>query len=167
MLLTLHILPSLKPLLATPSRLILLFPLLNSLLHRRRPLPRPPPPPPPSNYNWTIVNEVGDGACLLRCIARKVFHYPGRHFTVRENILQHIAQRLHNPFNNSGFSFDDAISFGVGIEPVQILNAPPTSYTSIHHYLELMTNPHARAGYLKFVAAQLVNNINISVATSD
>ena len=130
------------------------------------PLPPPPPPPPPSNNNWTIVNEVGDGACLLRCIARKVFDDPERHLTVRENILQYIAQHLHDPLNNSGLSFHDAIFFGVGIEPVQILNAPPTSYTSVHHYLELMTNPHAYAGYLEIVAAQLVYNINISISIS-
>ena len=130
------------------------------------PLPPPPPSPPPSNYNWTIVNEVGDGACLLRCIARKFFGDPERHLTVRENILQYSAQHLHDPLNNPGLSFHDAISFGVGIEPVQILNAPSTLYASVHHYLELMTNYHAHAGYLEIVAAQLIYNINISVTIS-
>ena len=73
------------------------------------PLPPPPPPPPPSNYNWTIVNEVGDGACLLRCIARKVFGDPERHVNIRENILQYITQHLHDPLNNSGLSSHDDI----------------------------------------------------------
>ena len=36
-------------------------------------------------------------------------------------------------------------------------------YSSAQHYLQLMTNPHAYAGYLEIVAAQFIYNITISV----
>ncbi|CAN0539421.1 unnamed protein product, partial [Laminaria digitata] len=112
---------------------------------------------------WTIVNEVGDGACLLRCISRKVLGDPEQHSTIRVNILQYMEQHLHDPLPNSELSFHDAISFGIGIEPVQTLGGSLTMYSSAQHYLQLMTNPHAYAGYLEIVAAQFIYNITISV----
>lgn len=51
----------------------------------------------------------------------------------------------------------------MGVEPVQLLGSPPALYSSAHQYLELMANPHAYAGYLEIVAAQLLYNIDISV----
>ena len=53
-------------------------------------LPPSPPPPPPAGNNWTNINEVEDGACLLRCISRKVFGNPELHGIVRTNVLQYI-----------------------------------------------------------------------------
>ena len=113
-----------------------------------------------------MVNELGNEACLLRCISRKVFGNPEQHATIRANILQYIQEHLHDKLPNAKLSFHDAISFGIGIEPVQILNAPPTLYSSAQHYLELMVNPCANAGYIEIIAAQLAYNINISVSIS-
>ena len=126
-------------------------------------LPPSPPPSPPTGNNWTIINEIGDGACLFRCISRKVLGDPEQHSTVRVSTLQYIEQHLHDPLPNAELSFHDAISVGIGIEPVQTLGAPPTLYTSAQQYLQLMANPHAYAGYLEIVAAQFIYNINISV----
>ena len=128
---------------------------------------RPPPsPPPPPGNPWIIVNELGDGACLLRCISRKDFGDPEQHATIRANILQYLRDHLHDTHRNEELSFHDAIYFGIGIEHVQILNAPPTLYSSAQHYVELMANPCAYAGYIEIVAAQLIYNINISVSIS-
>lgn len=127
------------------------------------PLPSPPLPPPSGNDNWTIVNEIGDGACPLRCISRKVMGNPEQHNIIRANILEYIQQHLHDALPNAEFSFQEAISAGIGIEPVQALGVPSTLYSSVQQYLQLMANPHAYAGYLEIVAAQFIYNINISV----
>lgn len=60
------------------------------------PLPPPPPPPRPSGIHWTIVNEVGDGACVLGCISRKIFGEPEQHVAIRANTLHYIPQHLHD-----------------------------------------------------------------------
>ena len=115
---------------------------------------RPPPsPPPPPGNPWTVVNELGDAASLLRCISRKGFGNPEQHATIRAKILQYIQDHLHDILPNAELSFHDAISFGRGIEPVQILNVPPTLYLSAQHYHELMANPCAYAGYIEIIAA--------------
>ena len=127
--------------------------------------PRPslPPPRPPPSMNWTIIDEIGDGACLLRCISRKVFGNPEQHYSVRVSILQYMNEHLHVTLPNSELSFHDAISVGIGIEPVQILGCPPTLYSPARQYLQLMANPHAYAGYLEIVAAQFTYNLFISI----
>ena len=44
-----------------------------------------------SHAYWSIVNEVEDGACLLRCVARHVFDNPLLHFVVRHQLLAHMS----------------------------------------------------------------------------
>ncbi|CAN0495618.1 unnamed protein product, partial [Scytosiphon promiscuus] len=40
---------------------------------------------------WTITDEVGDGACLLRAIARRALNNPNiHHIIVRQQIVSHI-----------------------------------------------------------------------------
>ena len=127
------------------------------------PHPSLPLAPPPSSINWTIVDEIGDGACLLQCISRKVFGDPEQHYSVRVSILQYINEHLHVTLPNSDLFFHDASSVGIGIEPVQILGCPPTLYSSARQYLQLMANPPAYAGYLEIVAAQFTYNLFISI----
>ena len=50
-----------------------------------------------NSNKWTIVNEIGDGACLFRCIARKVHGDPDLHFITRQQIQQHIRDHLYDP----------------------------------------------------------------------
>ena len=52
----------------------------------------PPSPRHPPDNGWNIVDEVGDGACLLRTIARRVFGNPELHPQVRTEIVSNIAQ---------------------------------------------------------------------------
>lgn len=51
----------------------------------------------------TVVDEIGDGACLIRCIARRVFNDPGLHFQARQQLLQHISTHLHDVVPGSEF----------------------------------------------------------------
>ena len=85
---------------------------------------RPPPsPPPPPGNPWTIVSELGDGACRLGCISRKVVGNLEQHATIRANIVQYIQDHLHDTLPNAELSFHNAISFGIGIEPVQYITS--------------------------------------------
>lgn len=79
--------------------------------------------PPSSGNNWIIVHEVGDEACLLRCISRNALGHAEQHGTVRVDILQYIEQHLHDTLPNSELFFHEAIP--VAIEPVQTLGSPP------------------------------------------
>ena len=40
---------------------------------------------------WSIVDELGDGAGLLRTTSRRVFHNPEHHPQVRQQIVSHIS----------------------------------------------------------------------------
>ena len=47
---------------------------------------------------WSIVDEIGDGACLLRTISRRVFHNPEHHPQVRQPIVSHTFLEMPNTF---------------------------------------------------------------------
>ena len=57
-----------------------------------------------SHAYWSIVNEVGDGACLLKCIARHVFDNSLLPFIVRHQLLAHMSERMHDAVPGSGGS---------------------------------------------------------------
>lgn len=80
------------------------------------PVVLPPPLPPAAGNNWTLVDEIGDGACLFRFISRRVLGDPEHHPSVRASILQYIQQDLHEPLFNTGLSSYNVISFGKGLE---------------------------------------------------
>ena len=46
---------------------------------------------------WYIILEIGDGACSLRCVSRKIHNTPDMHEFIRADILNHVSQTLHNP----------------------------------------------------------------------
>ena len=59
---------------------------------------------------WHIIPEIGDGACLLRCVSRTIHNTPDMHEFIRADILNHISQNLHNPIPGSGGNtFDQSI----------------------------------------------------------
>ena len=81
------------------------------------------------NYlpSWSIVNEIGDGACLLRCIARHVFNNPLFHFIVRHQRLNHMSQHMYDNTPGSGRNtFHQTITTGVNEEYITISGSPET-----------------------------------------
>ena len=62
---------------------------------------------------WSIIPEIGDGACLLRCISRRVHNNPALHHIVRAHIIAHITTNLYTVIPGSGFNtFHDSILAG-------------------------------------------------------
>ncbi|CAN0410074.1 unnamed protein product, partial [Laminaria digitata] len=103
-----------------------------------------------------IINEIADGACLLRTISRSVFHDPEQiHFRVRQQIVSHIYQ------NNEYFFLH--IPNGFNSEQIHILGLPPRYYSSLQEYVEIMSHPNSYAGYIEITAAQQIYNISITV----
>lgn len=119
-------------------------------------------PPPPGS--WEVINEIGDGACLLRCIARRVLNNANMHTIVRSQILQHISDHLHDPIPGSGgLTMHTAISAGINSEHLRTAGCPDQTYSSVQHYLQLMAHPYAYATYVESTAAEQLYNINIRV----
>ena len=116
-----------------------------------------------NSNKWTIVNEIGDGACSFRCIARKVHGDPDSHFITRQQILQHVRDHLYDSIPLFGVSFNDIISGGIQSESVATLGQPDTLYTSVGHYLNLMSNAYAYATHIEITTAYHLFNININV----
>ena len=109
---------------------------------------------PPDN-GWNIVDEVGDGACLLRTIARRVFGKPELHPQVRSEIVSHIAQ------NSQQYSMH--ISSGFGNEPIHILGSAPRTHHNLQDYLQILSHPNAYAGYIEIAAAIQLYIIAINI----
>lgn len=115
-------------------------------------------PSQPRNPSWDIVDEVGDGACLLRTIARKVFGDPECHPQVRQQIVSHIAS---NPDD-----YIQHIANGFGDDSIQILGSAPRSYHSLEQYLQIMALPTAYAGYNEIAVASHIYGVTIEVRTA-
>ena len=82
--------------------------------------------PPPSRRGtnaWSIIDEIGDGACLLRTIARHVFGDPESHLQVRQQIVSHIHTHAHD--------FLLHIGDGFGNEHIHIQGSQPRMYHSL------------------------------------
>ena len=91
--------------------------------------------------SWSIVNEIGDGACLQRCVARHVFNNHLFHFIVRQQVLNPTSQHMHDIIPGSGRNaFHQAITTGINEEYIKISGSPQTHYYSVDHYVQLMTN---------------------------
>ncbi|CAN0455981.1 unnamed protein product, partial [Laminaria digitata] len=104
---------------------------------------------------WIIIDEIADGACLLRTISRSVFHDPEKiHFQVRQQIVSHIYQ-------NNEYFFFLRIPNGFNSEQIHILGLPPRYCSSLQEYLEIMSHPNSYAGYIEIAAAQQIYNISI------
>ena len=112
---------------------------------------------PPDN-GWNIVDEVGDGACLLITIARRVFGHPELYPQIRSKIVSHIAQ-------NSQF-YIMHISNGFGNELIHILGSAPRTHHSLQDYLRIMSHTNAFAGYIEVAAAIQLFNIYINITFS-
>ena len=124
-----------------------------------------PPPPPGSNpgndvgngtnsgnngiqnppvYQWAIVNETGDGACLLRSISRYLHGSPDHHHTLRNMLVQFVSANLDTVFPNTIMTFRHDIQNGIANnEQIVIQGQFPVAYNSVEQYLQLMSNPHA------------------------
>ena len=95
----------------------------------------------------SIVNDIGDGACLTpaRCRACHAFNNPLFHFIVRHQ-LNHMSQHMHDIVPSSGGNaFHQATTTGINEEHIKISGSPQTHYHSVDHYLQLMTNPSTYA----------------------
>ena len=109
---------------------------------------------------WSIVDEIGDGACLLRTISRRVFHDLEHHPQVRQQVVSHILGNAQH--------FVMHIPGGFGSEQIRIQGSPLRMYHSLHEYLDIMSLPTAYAGYIEIAAAQQIytSNINIEVVAA-
>lgn len=115
-----------------------------------------PPLPPPSHTTWSIVSEIGDGACGFRGIARRIYNDPNKHAQVRSEIVQYMSDNRNNP------TFQTAISTGINTEYLNILGEQPRRYASYDQYLTIMSHPRAYLGQPEIVAATLRYNIQIN-----
>ena len=78
-----------------------------------------------SHAYWSIVNEVGDGACLLKCIARHVFDNSLLHFIGRHQLLAHMSEHMHDVVPGSGGNtFHQVITSGINEEYIKIYGFP-------------------------------------------
>ena len=106
---------------------------------------------------WSIIPEIGDGACLLRCISRSVYNTPDMHDIVRQDIINHITNNLHNPVpGTGGQTYHQSIAVGVHQEQVQVAGSAPTTYSSVEEYLAFQSQTYAYATQVEIVAAQQV-----------
>lgn len=108
----------------------------------------------PPNGHWTVVPEIGDGNCLLRCISRRVHGTPDLHHVVRQHIVSHITENLHTIIPGSGFNtFHDSIFVGIDEELVQMAGSPAVKYYSVDQYLQYMSQNYTYASSIELVAA--------------
>ena len=84
----------------------------------------------------------------------------------RQQILQHIRDHLYDPIPLFDMSFNDIISGGIQSESVATLGQPDTLYTSVGHYLNLMSNANAYATHIEITAANHLFNIDTNVTFS-
>ena len=88
------------------------------------------------------------------------------HEFIRADILNHISQNLHNPIPGSGGNntFDQSISVGVGIETINnVAGSPSTTYSSVEHYLQIMSRPYAYATNIELIAASQLYGVEFRV----
>ncbi|CAN0365209.1 unnamed protein product, partial [Ectocarpus sp. 13 AM-2016] len=105
---------------------------------------------------WSIVSEIGDGACGFRGIARRIYNDPNKHAQVRSEIVQYMSDHRNNP------TFQTAISTGINTEYLNILGEQPRRYASYDQYLTIMSHPRAYLGQPEIIAATLRYNIQIN-----
>ena len=95
----------------------------------------------PAQGTWTIVNEIVDGACLLRCITGKILGNPTMHSTARTQLTQHVSEHVHDRTPGSGGNTLCASFFvRIHIELVRSGGRPDQTYNSVPHYLRLTTS---------------------------
>ncbi|CAN0164444.1 unnamed protein product, partial [Scytosiphon promiscuus] len=104
---------------------------------------------------WTIIDEVGDGACLLRAIARRALNNPNLHHIVRQQIVSHIHD------NQDQFYLH--VSNGFGNDQIQVLGSGPRLYNMFQQYLQIMSLPPAYAGNIEIAAASNLYGLTIEV----
>lgn len=124
----------------------------NNIITRNDPSSNNDLPLPPS---WNIIDEIGDGACLLRTIARKALGDPQRHTQVRQQIVSHIAS---NPS-----SFIQHVENGFGDDTIRVQGSASRTYHALQEYLQIMALPTAYAGYIEIAAAQQLYALDIEV----
>ena len=64
---------------------------------------------------WQTINEIGDGACLLRCVARRQPTNPEMHTTVRHQPIQHVSHNIHQPNRTQEDNSNLCIFISVGV----------------------------------------------------
>ena len=86
------------------------------------------------------------------------------HEFIRADILNHIPQNLHNPIPGSGGNtFDQSNSVGVGIDTINVAGSPSTTYSSVEHYLQIMSHPYAYATNIELIAASQLYGVEFCV----
>ena len=101
---------------------------------------------------WKITDEVGDGACLLRTIARRVYGTAEQHADVREGLIGLILDTI-------GMFFID-IENEFGTERIHVLGQQPKIYHSVLN--QILAHPSAYyAGHLETAAANRLHGINV------
>lgn len=109
--------------------------------------------------SWTVIDEIGDGACMLRCVSRYIYGSPMTHRYVRTQILHHISSNLHVQYPMfGGLTFFNIIDNGVNSELIQIAGRAEQLYSSVPEYLQLMSHPTAYCTDLELRAASQLYN---------
>lgn len=112
---------------------------------------------PPDTPPWSTVAEIGDGACMLRCVSRHVYGTPHMHQHVRAQIILHISNNLHVQFPDfGGLCFFDVIDNGTNTEYIKIAGQAQQQYTSVPEYLLLMSLPTTYATNVELRSASLL-----------
>ncbi len=122
------------------------------------PPPLPPPPPPQEPY-WLFQNEIGDGACGFRAIARHVLGDPELHLQVRQQVVQYMSDNRHHD--------QLGINEGINMEYLYDSRMSPSTYHSYDDYLIRMSSPHAYMGEPEIAAARAVYGKQIHVHLAD
>lgn len=120
----------------------------------------PPNPPPPPQNTWSIVSEIGDGACGFRALSRQIYNDPHKHVQVRSEVLQYMSQNRNHP------DFQHAVMTGVNTEYLNIHGTNPLQYTSYDNYLDIMSHTSTYIGEPEIEAARRRYNIPINVSLS-
>ena len=97
-----------------------------------------------NSNKWTIANEIGDGTCLFRCIARKVHGDSTTSFQAES--IANLSLPLVNPTRSTSQSVTTSTSCPTHMLTPHILKSPPpiiySTSTSMSHLLAQIIRAH-------------------------
>ena len=125
------------------------------LFRNPSPTQSPPlsPPHSPIQPNWTIQPEIGDGACFLRTVARKIYNNPNLHSVVRQLIIAHFVQ---DPALYSDYLQPNG-------ELLRTAGQLDRTYSSFDEYVAIMSHPYTYTTEKEIAAARRVFGLTINI----
>ncbi|CAN0207559.1 unnamed protein product, partial [Ectocarpus sp. 4 AP-2014] len=99
-----------------------------------------------------IIHDIGDGACLLRCISRRIYNTPNLHHVIGEDIITYTSQNLNTIILGSGCNtFHDYFS----------------KDKTGQEYLNFMWHPYAYATNIESIAATKLYGMEFRITYRD